>query len=76
MCRYHFGIIITAVAVLTFCRACQPRFKVNRFFLFYGHQAQLGGRKLFVSIYRYRGRLRPRLLSLRRSKFGEPPLKE
>jgi len=39
-------------AVLDFCRAWLSRFQVN---LLFGYQAQLGGRKLLVSIYIYHG---------------------
>jgi len=41
-------------AVLNFCRAWLSRFSVN---LLFGYQAQLGGRKLLVSIYTYHGRI-------------------
>ncbi len=39
------GIIITTIAVLTFCRACQPRFKVNRFFPFLRSSSPAWGEK-------------------------------
>jgi hypothetical protein len=37
-------------AVVAFCRACIPRFKR---ICFSGYQAQLGGRKLLVSLYEH-----------------------
>ena len=47
-------------AVPVFCRAWQPDFgQFFRLTLFLGYQAQLGGRKLLVSIYYYHGLIWP-----------------